>query len=40
MLEAFLKGLKRSEEELKLEFEDFELLDYQHHPVIKFPVAV
>ena len=24
----------------KLEFEDFELLNYKHHPVIKFPVAV
>ena len=23
-----------------LEFEDFELKDYQHHPIIKFPVAV
>ena len=23
-----------------LEFEDFELINYQHHPVIKFPVAV
>ena len=23
-----------------LEFEDFELLNYNHHPVIKFPVAV
>ena len=23
-----------------LEFEDFELLNYQHHPIIKFPVAV
>ena len=24
----------------KLEFNDFELLNYKHHPVIKFPVAV
>ncbi len=24
----------------KLEFKDFELLNYKHHPVIKFPVAV
>ena len=24
----------------KLEFEDFELLNYKHHPVIKFPVAI
>ena len=23
-----------------LKFEDFELLDYNHHPIIKFPVAV
>ena len=23
-----------------LEFEDFELSDYNHHPIIKFPVAV
>ena len=23
-----------------LEFEDFELKDYEHHPIIKFPVAV
>ena len=23
-----------------LEFEDFELCNYEHHPVIKFPVAV
>ena len=23
-----------------LTFEDFELVNYQHHPVIKFPVAV
>ena len=23
-----------------LEFEDFELINYQYHPVIKFPVAV
>ena len=23
-----------------LEFEDFTLLDYNHHPIIKFPVAV
>jgi len=23
-----------------LEFEDFELLNYEYHPVIKFPVAV
>ena len=24
----------------ELQFEDFELHDYKHHPVIKFPVAV
>ena len=24
----------------KLEFEDFELHNYEHHPIIKFPVAV
>jgi thymidylate synthase len=24
----------------ELEFDDFELLNYQHHPIIKFPVAV
>ena len=24
----------------KLQFDDFSLLDYKHHPVIKFPVAV
>ena len=24
----------------ELEFNDFELLNYKHHPVIKFPVAV
>ena len=24
----------------KLEFEDFELLNYNHHPIIKFPVAI
>jgi thymidylate synthase len=24
----------------KLEFDDFELMNYQYHPVIKFPVAV
>ena len=23
-----------------LEFEDFELINYKHHPIIKFPVAV
>ena len=23
-----------------LKFEDFELLNYNHHPIIKFPVAV
>ena len=23
-----------------LEFEDFELINYEHHPIIKFPVAV
>ena len=23
-----------------LQFEDFELKDYKHHPIIKFPVAV
>ena len=24
----------------ELQFEDFELLNYKHHPIIKFPVAV
>ena len=24
----------------ELTFEDFELINYKHHPVIKFPVAV
>jgi thymidylate synthase len=24
----------------KLKFDDFILLNYQHHPVIKFPVAI
>ena len=24
----------------ELEFEDFELINYEHHPIIKFPVAV
>ena len=24
----------------ELEFKDFELLNYKHHPAIKFPVAV
>ena len=24
----------------ELDFEDFELINYEHHPIIKFPVAV